>query len=70
MSVSLKIMVLIFFSVIIFLVFQSCEMNNTDRAKYYKGNFIDEIFIVKESDTTNILIEQFQKSPFQKDSIS
>jgi len=58
------------FIILITILFQSCEMNDTDGNNYYKGNFIDEIFIVTESDTTNIMIEQFQKLPFQKDSIS
>ncbi|MCZ7604007.1 MAG: hypothetical protein M5R37_14180 [Melioribacteraceae bacterium] len=53
----------------IVILVQSCENDNTDRNKYYEGNFIDELFIVTQSDTTNIVIEQFQKLPFQNDSL-
>ncbi|MBI5660844.1 MULTISPECIES: hypothetical protein [Ignavibacterium] len=69
MSINLKLFVIVFIFMIVVLALQSCEMNDIDGNKYYKGKFIDEIFIVKESDTINIIIEQFQKWPFQKDSI-
>ncbi len=52
------------------MLFQSCEIDNTGGDKYYESNFTDELFIVVSSDTTNIVIEQFQKLPFQNDSIS
>ena len=58
------------FLALIIILFQSCEKDDTDRNKYYKGNFIDELFIATQSDTTNIVIKQFQKLPFQNDSIS
>lgn len=57
------------FIIIVILLFQSCEMNNTDDDRFYKGKFTDEIVIVDESDTLNIVIEQLESLPIAKDSI-
>lgn len=57
------------FIIIVIFLFQSCEMNKTDDDRYYKGKFTDEIVIVDESDTSNIVIEQFESLPLSKDSI-
>ncbi|WP_353678107.1 hypothetical protein [Rosettibacter primus] len=44
-------------------------MNKTDDDRFYKGKYIDEIIIVNEADTSNIVIEQFESLPLSKDSI-
>jgi hypothetical protein len=44
-------------------------MNNTDDGKFYKGKYSDEIIIIDEADTLNIVIEQFESLPLSKDNI-
>lgn len=58
------------FLIIISISLHSCELETTDKGKYYEGKNVDELYIIIQPDTANLVIEQHRKLPIQKNNFT
>lgn len=50
-------------------LFNSCEPEETCRSNIYKDSFVDDLIIISNTDTTNILVEQLHFYNYSPDTI-